>query len=124
MNYGVNGDNNQDNWCIIPDNIFCEQNNGATILGNIVSDHDNGVSDHDNGVSDHDNIEINRIDSLLDFCSVERTREDIQRYVGIKHRWYFLQKILKPLLDAGKLRLTIPDKPSSKHQKYIKGTVE
>ena len=57
---------------------------------------------------------------LLDYCAVPRSREEIQRYIGIANREYFRQRILKPLLDSGKLKRTIPDKPSSKNQKYIK----
>ena len=57
---------------------------------------------------------------LLDYCVVPRSREEIQRYIGIANREYFRQSILKPLLDSGKLKRTIPDKPSSKNQKYIK----
>ncbi len=57
---------------------------------------------------------------LLDYCAVPRSREEIQRYIGIANREYFRQSILKPLLDSGKLKRTLPDKPSSKNQKYIK----
>ena len=57
---------------------------------------------------------------LLDYCAVPRSREEIQRHIGIANREYFRQSILKPLLDSGKLKRTIPDKPSSKNQKYIK----
>lgn len=57
---------------------------------------------------------------LLVYCTVPRSREEIQRHIGIANREYFRQSILKPLLDLGKLKRTIPDKPSSKNQKYIK----
>lgn len=57
---------------------------------------------------------------LLDYCAVPRSREEIQRHIGIANRDYFRQNILNPLLDSGKLKRTIPDKPSSKNQKYIK----
>lgn len=57
---------------------------------------------------------------LLDYCAVPRSREEIQRHIGIANREYFRQSILNPLLDSGKLKRTIPDKPNSKNQKYIK----
>jgi ATP-dependent DNA helicase RecG len=55
---------------------------------------------------------------VLDFCSVPRTREEIQEYIGIEHREYFRKTFLKPLLASGKL-WTIPDKPTSRKQKYF-----
>jgi ATP-dependent DNA helicase RecG len=71
------------------------------------------VSDH---VSDHDE----RMKSILEFCSVERTRDEIQQHIGLIHKNHFRQKILKPLLDTGKLMMTIPDKPKSRNQRYIR----
>ena len=61
-----------------------------------------------------------REQTLLDYCAVPRSREEIQRHIGIANREYFRQSILNPLLDSGKLKRTLPDKPSSKNQKYIK----
>ena len=57
---------------------------------------------------------------LLEYCTIPRSREEIQRHIGIANREYFRQSILNPLLDSGKLKRTIPDKPSSKNQKYVK----
>ena len=62
----------------------------------------------------------NREAAILNYCKVPRTREEIQNYVGIKNRPYFSKYILKPLLDSNKLNMTIPDKPNSKLQKYVK----
>ena len=61
---------------------------------------------------------------LLDCYAVPRSCEEIQRYIGIANREYFRQSILKPLIDSGKLKRTIPDKPSSKNQKYIKSITQ
>lgn len=58
--------------------------------------------------------------SLIEFCSVPRTREEMQAFYGIASRDYFRVNILKPLLESGELRMTIPDKPNSRNQKYIK----
>ena len=38
----------------------------------------------------------------------------------IQSKTYFRKVILKPLLNSGKIKMTIPDKPNSKNQKYIK----
>jgi ATP-dependent DNA helicase RecG len=73
-----------------------------------------------NQVTDQDNGQDARDEMLIEFCSVPRTREDMQEYLGITNRGYFRIKILKPLLDMGKLNMTIPDKPNSRNQKYIR----
>jgi len=39
-------------------------------------------------------------------------------HVGVNDRSYFQKQYLRPLLDGGKIEMTIPDKPRSKHQKY------
>jgi ATP-dependent DNA helicase RecG len=57
-------------------------------------------------------------DKILKFCKLEKTREEIQSYINIKDREYFRKSILNPLLDEGLIELTIPDKPTSKNQKY------
>lgn len=62
---------------------------------------------------------INHIISLLEFCSIARTRDEMQEYFGVSSREYFRKNILKPLLEAKQLVMTIPDKPKSKYQKYI-----
>ena len=75
----------------------------------------NGTTIH---VTDH--VVSDREASIIEFCSVACTREEIQTFIGITNRGYFRSSILKPLLDAGKLKMTIPDKPKSTNQKYIR----
>ena len=43
---------------------------------------------------------------------------DLMKLVGIKHRPTFLYKYLQPAIQAGFVALTIPDKPTSRNQKY------
>jgi ATP-dependent DNA helicase RecG len=62
-----------------------------------------------------------RTGQILEFCSEPRTRDEMQKFTGIAHREYFRAKILKPLLESGKLKMTIPDKPNSRNQKYVRG---
>ena len=59
------------------------------------------------------------LNSLLQFSSVPRTREELQQFCNIKSREYFRKNILSPLVANGLLLRTIPDKPNSKNQKYI-----
>jgi len=80
---------------------------------------DGTTNQHTNQVTNQDNFYNARIIALLDYCNVERTREEIQQYLGIINRGYFRESILKPLLNEGKLHMTIPDKPNSRNQKYV-----
>ena len=56
---------------------------------------------------------------ILKFCQKARSRDEIQKHLGLKHREHFRKEILKPLIKLGKLKPTLPDKPSSPRQKYI-----
>jgi ATP-dependent DNA helicase RecG len=62
----------------------------------------------------------NRIESLLAFCASPRTRKEMQEYIGIASREHFNKTFLMPLLESQQLQMTIPDKPNSRSQKYIK----
>ena len=64
-------------------------------------------------------VEIKR-DSLINFCEIPRSREEMMKYVAVASKRYFRENYIRPLLDEGKLRMTIPDKPNSKNQKYVK----
>ena len=57
---------------------------------------------------------------IIDFCTTPKTRDEIQKFIGISSRRYFRDKFLKPLICNGKLQMTIPDKPNRKNQKYVK----
>ena len=65
-------------------------------------------------------LDITRINALLEFCEEPRTRIEIQEFCEIKSRDYFRKNILVPLISSGRLRMTIPDKPNSSKQKYVK----
>lgn len=61
-----------------------------------------------------------KINELLDYCSEARTREEIQEFCGIGSREYLMANVVRPLLESGRLRRTIPDKPSSSKQNILK----
>jgi len=56
---------------------------------------------------------------LLAFCEVPRTRAELEQFTGFS-RYYTMSKIVQPLVDAGQIRLTLPDKPKSAKQMYVK----
>ncbi len=55
---------------------------------------------------------------LMEFCR-PRTRAEIIQYLEIASGQYALRRYLDPLIRAGAIRLTIPDKPRSKDQQYV-----
>lgn len=56
--------------------------------------------------------------ALIEFCKQPRSRIELQEYCGLVGRNNFSDKYLKPLLKEGKIKMTLPDKPTSKNQKY------
>jgi ATP-dependent DNA helicase RecG len=61
-----------------------------------------------------------RAEKLLEYCNTPRTRREMQEFIEIASREYFNKTILLPLLESGKLKMIIPDKPNSRNQKYVR----
>lgn len=57
--------------------------------------------------------------NILVYCTEPRSRNEIATYLGIETPSYVVKRYLRPLLEMEKLRLTIPDAPKSKNQKYV-----
>lgn len=56
---------------------------------------------------------------IVEFCSVPRSRVELQKFTG--YTWYYTsKKFVQPLLEKGVLKMTMPDKPKSSKQKYVK----
>ncbi|GAB1475745.1 hypothetical protein MASR2M70_05770 [Bacillota bacterium] len=55
---------------------------------------------------------------ILDYCTTPRSREELAGKFGFATPGYFIKKHISPLVDAGKIKMTLPDKPNSKFQKY------
>lgn len=66
----------------------------------------------------NENIDTKQ-DKILEFCKEPKTTKEIMAYLGLKDRRKFYLKYMRPLLDSGKLKMTIPDKPNTKNQKYV-----
>jgi ATP-dependent DNA helicase RecG len=50
--------------------------------------------------------------------SKEMSAQEIMDNLGLSHRQHFLDNYLTPALESGRVERTLPDKPSSKNQKY------
>ena len=59
-----------------------------------------------------------QVAAVLETARQESTREALQQAAGIRDRKHFRLTVLNPLVAAGMLELTIPDKPRSSKQRY------
>ncbi len=53
-------------------------------------------------------------------CVQPLSREELMTKCGLKNKNHFIRTYLKPLLESGQIKRTVPDKPNSRNQKYIK----
>lgn len=56
--------------------------------------------------------------ALLAFCRTPRTRQELAEFVQ-KSQYYTMTTLVQPLIDQGKIKLSIPDKPKSSKQRFI-----
>lgn len=60
------------------------------------------------------------VNDIIAFCSTPRSMTEIMEHIGLKHRYNVKHRYIDPLIDNGVLMMTIPDKPNSRNQKYIR----
>ena len=83
------------------------------------------VSDHGDQVRadmDGDHVAVRltaRQRAIVAACDVPRSLTELMERAGVSHRSYFRRKHLKPLLDAGLVRMTNPGNPRAPNQKYV-----
>ena len=61
---------------------------------------------------------------LTEFCVMPRSKREMMDFIGLTDAKNFRERYLVPLLEAGKVEMTIPDKPNSRNQKYKKVNIE
>lgn len=59
------------------------------------------------------------IADIIRFCVVPKSSNEIIAHFNMPNRSYFKRHFLDKMLKAGMLKMTIPEKPSSKKQKYF-----
>jgi len=57
---------------------------------------------------------------ILAFYETPRSREELARKFGFESKSYFIKTYVQPLVNAGRLKPSIPGKPRSTHQKWLK----
>lgn len=58
-------------------------------------------------------------EEILKLCRNERSLKKITEYFGYKDVYKFKSKYINQLLKQNKLKMTVPDKPKSRNQKYV-----
>lgn len=59
-----------------------------------------------------------QVEQLVAVLTGEMSRASIQARLELKDRPHFIESYLKPALEAGLIEMTLPDKPTSRHQRY------
>jgi len=55
---------------------------------------------------------------ILNYCLIPRSREELTKKFRFDSSAYFMKTYISPLIEKGRINLTIPEKPKSKFQKY------
>ena len=58
------------------------------------------------------------VNDIIAFCSEPKSAREIVEKFDFPNRLYFKRHFLDKMLKNKKLKMTLPDKPSSKNQKY------
>jgi len=82
-----------------------------------VADHERA---HDRAYDGAHDEAHDKYEELLAFCGVPRSKDEIMDHMGFSSKRQFNERYMKPMLESGRLVMTIPDKPKSKNQKYVK----
>ena len=78
--------------------------------------------DHVGGDLDSDQVEMRltgRQRAAVEACDVPRSLAELMEHAGVSHRSHFRRKHLKPLLEAGIVRMTNPGNPRAPNQRYV-----
>ena len=62
--------------------------------------------------------DVENLNKLIVFCTEARSFGEMLAFMGLADRTKFRRKYIHPLLEAGILEQTIPNKPKSQNQKY------
>ena len=67
----------------------------------------------------HDTIHVTEhVECLTTTLIGEMNRTQLQDILGLSNRPHFVKAYLEPALKAGLIEMTLPDKPTSRHQRY------
>ena len=76
------------------------------------------VTDQDTPPTDPDTDQDTEVADLLAAFSGEMTSEQLRQGLNLSHKGHFRRAYLQPALKSGLVEMTIPDKPTSRNQRY------
>jgi len=83
--------------------------------------HQETHQDNQQGINEESKQSIqDRRDKLVIFCNQPRSQKEMMQFLNLKDRVNFRRNYLMPLLETGRIERTMPDKPTSKNQRYVK----
>lgn len=56
--------------------------------------------------------------AILEFCRTPRSRQELSEFLGVTSTTYAIKRYVQPLIDEGLIRLSNPNAPGSRSQKY------
>ncbi|SDB28873.1 ATP-dependent DNA helicase RecG [Pseudobutyrivibrio sp. YE44] len=65
-------------------------------------------------------IQENTRARILEFLEQERTRKEIAQFLNRESVTYAIHRYIDPLIESGDVKMTIPNRPSSKNQRYVR----
>ncbi len=99
----------------LPEPEFVSQRGEFTvILRNSLSGE--GIKEPGNTEVENPSIK-SREELLLEYCKTPRSRQEMSEYLGLS-QYYTLDKYVYPMVEAGKLALSVPEKLKSSKQRF------
>ena len=62
------------------------------------------------------------MNEVISFCQQPRSLTEIMKHLQLKHRNNTKSRYVDPLIEGGFIEMTIPDKPNSRNQKYVRAS--
>ena len=69
-------------------------------------------------LNDDDSGQVENQRLILDFCKEEKSTKEIMLYLGLSSRSYIREKLIKPLINVGKLEYVNKKHINSSNKKY------
>lgn len=71
------------------------------------------------GLQRQESFRLQRKAAVTVYCQTPRSRKQIQEYLDLSDKGFFMDSVLRPLLEDGVLVMTIPENPHDVKQRYV-----